>query len=761
MAKQSFGLFDPPPQIISSQSNQDKTIVLDPTELYDIPLDYIPITTDVEWIEFFGVSPSPCWVKGEQLCKWAEAWLRAWNKMDANIEIKQDPAVKLADLFGSLPLPQEWTDKKQLLNLATRLDSYPQDNPIAYLLADITDSDRQIWQSKDPSIQHLAAWLAIQVPQECKPLEQVWQQQFQDGDLAIYYQTQDKLLLLRRWLGIAKPILTDLGKYEFPVPDFLTEEFDSFWEEQIYRSEGRVLDKVMPYKVAGMERIANCAYNVFTNRPNWMTKERKTKVAAFLPHRQKQELGDRQSPPEPQPLDLNASPKEALTWVTENYLPFRRWEIVIDQPPLEQRISDRLADSFVEWMLLHYPEMKIDSVENSALNYSVASKVANLCQQSPVLWVVVDGLSWLDHIELLSFLTKNHQLAVETYIEPRFSILPTKTEYAKWSLYTQLLPSDSSWVADAGKAFPKMGMGKRYTDSRIAELRQDLREGKLNLYCWDTEQFDKLHHTEKDWQHLYKVKRPTTLEGIAREIQSFVEEYPHPEILRVAIASDHGQIMGVSEQITNCPPGLEPQGRIAIGKTDDPRFVVLERERYGLPHDISIVRGSASLDSFSYTTNKKIIGSHGGLFPEEVVVGVSVLRKSVQRRPVIIVCCGEGKPGQSAELEVTIDNSNSVPLTDLYLFIKELPSFDSGKALEQIIPSHQKVTFKVTIPKVPELPPPYAVDRLSLSGELTFQFSHAEAGSANLASDSTITVNQMFISHGFNIDEFLRSSSLQ
>ncbi|MDF5726094.1 MAG: hypothetical protein PUP91_37755 [Rhizonema sp. PD37] len=752
MAKQSFGLFDPPPQTNSSQSNQDKLIVLDPTELYDIPRDYIPITTDVEWIRFFGVSSSPCWIQGERLCKWAEAWLRAWNKMDTNIEIKQDPSLKLAALFAPLPLPQEWTDKKQLLNLATRLESYPQDNPIAYLLADITDSDRLLWQSQEPSIQHLAAWLAIQVPQECKPLEQVWQYQFQEGELVNYYQTEDKLLLLRRWLGIAQPILTNLGEYELPVPDFLTEEFDKFWSEQIYRSEGKVLDQVIPYKVAGMERIANCAYNVFTNRPTWMTKDRKTKVAVFLTHLQKQELSDRQSIPEPQPLDLNASPNESLTWVTENYLPFRRWEI-INQISSEQRKSERLANSFVDWMLLHYPEMKVDSVENSFLNYSVASKVGNLCQRGPVLWVVVDGLGWLDHIELLTLLTKNNQLAVETDMAPRFSILPTKTEYAKWSLYTQLLPSDSSWVADAGKAFSKMGMGKRYTDRRIAELRQDLGEGKLNLYCWDTEQFDKLHHTERDWQHLYKVKRPNTLEGIAREIQSFVEEYPNPELLRVAIASDHGQIMGTSQQITHCPPEIEPQGRIAIGKTDDPQFVVLERSRYGLPHDISIVRSSASLGSFSYTDKKKIIGSHGGLFPEEVVVGVSVLRKSIQRVPVIIFCRGEGEPRQSGEIEITIDNPNLVSLTNLCLYIQELPSFCFGKPLERQIPANQQVRFKLTIPEVPELPPDEG-DRLLLSGKLTFQFANAEVGSTNLAPDSTITINDIFRS-GFNIDEFM------
>lgn len=501
------------------------------------------------------------------------------------------------------------------------------------MLADITETNEQIWL-KEPSIQNLAAWLTIQVPQECRPLEQVWQHQFKGHYLATYYQTEDKGLLLRRWLGITQPVITELDKYPLSMPEFLLQEFNLHWEEQMYRTEGKVLDTLTPTKVAGMEQIAICAYKVLSNRPNWVTKVRETKVAAYLSHQQKIELSDRQPPPQPPLLTLDASPKQALTWATEDYLPFRRWEIAIHQPAFEQRISDRAADSFVEWILKHYPKMKVDSVDHSYLNYSVASLVRNLCSEGSVLWVVVDGLGWLDHRELLSLLTKNRQLAVETYMKPRFSILPTKTEYAKWSLYAQLLPNDSSWTNEAGKAFPKIGMGERYTDYRRAELRQDLKKGKHKLYCWDTEQFDELHHTERDWQHLYKVKRPHTLEGIAKEIQSFVEEYPTPDLLKIVIASDHGQILGTSEQITYSPEGLEAKGRMAIGKTDDPRFVVLECDRYSLPHDISIIRNSASLGAFSYTTNKKIIGSHGGLFPEEVVVGVSVLRTSVQRRPV-------------------------------------------------------------------------------------------------------------------------------
>ncbi|WP_315791367.1 hypothetical protein [Fischerella sp. JS2] len=722
-------------------------IVLDPTELYDIPPDYIPITTEVEWIQFFGVTNSRYWVRGKRLCDWAEAWLRAWNKTDAIMEIKLHPRRRFTALFDTVPVPEEWTDA-QLLILLAKLDSYPQ-NPVAHLLAEIT-GEEQIWFAQ-PAISHLAAWLAMQVPQEYRLLELVWQRQFQKHELATYYQTDDKLSLLRRWLGIATPVIPDLGKYPLPIPDFLYEEFDAYWEELLYNTEGKILENIIPTQVAGMERIAKIAHKVLQNRPHWINKVRETKVTPYLKHQQQLELGN-QSPPQSLPID--ASPTEALEWVTQNYLPFRRWEIIVKQPSLDQRISDHLADSFVNWMLQHYPQMTLDSVENSYLNYSVAAKVQNLCRESPVLWVVVDGLGWLDHLELLSYLTQNHQLALETQLQPRFSILPTKTEYAKWSLYAQLLPSDVTWAADAGKAFAKMGIGRRYTDRKIDQLYNALQKKTHKLYCWDTDIFDNLYHSQIDWQSLYTLDRPHTLEGIAKKINYCLQQYPKPEELRIVIASDHGQVMGTQDKISHCPPELEPKGRMAIGKTDDPRFVVLECDRYNLPHDISIVRNAASLGAFSYTNTKQIIGCHGGLFPEEVVVGVSVLRKSIQRAKVYISCRGEGKSRQPGELEITIDNPNSVPLTNLCLYIPELPAFNSGKSLEQQIPANQRIHLRITIPEVPELPPSHERNYLSLCGELTFRFANLEPGSTALASDSQLKINQLF-SSGFNIDEFL------
>ena len=262
------------------------------------------------------------------------------------------------------------------------------------------------------------------------------------------------------------------------------------------------------------------------------------------------------------------------------------------------------SETFVEWLLEHYPKLKLDPVRNSSLNYSVASMVQEFCKTEPVLWVVVDGLGWLDHEELLRYLTRQNKLKVERTLQPRLSILPTKTEYAKWSLYTQLPPNDSFWEENAdARGFPVMVegeafTGERYTDNNRHRLIEDLKSKKHQLYCWDTTRLDKVYHSERNWKNLYQVQRPQVLEWIAKDILYFLDEYSESEQLRVVIASDHGQLMGESEQLKNLPPEWNLKGRAARGKIDDPRFVVLEAQKFSLPYDISVVKNSATFLAF-------------------------------------------------------------------------------------------------------------------------------------------------------------------
>lgn len=767
-AEKSIGatLFDRLPLTSSPQSwlGRDivsgKAVVLDPTGLYLPPAGCLEIRTEVEWIQSFFQSDSLYWVTGKglqakRLCDWTREWLRVWDRLDYVLEEKQNPRDRLQRLFGSIPIPEEWTEQ-QILQIATAIDTYPSENPVAHLLADLIDGERQLW-FESPSTRHLAQWLSVQVPDFYKPLERIWQNQVvkDAAELADYYQKEDKLQLLRQWTGIVQspPKIKALGHYPLPIPQFLTTEFQSFWERQILSAEGEAIDKLAPNQQPGMEQIAPLAYKILKARPSWITSERKRKLSSYLKYQELHELDNLQPPSQPTPLGLESSAKEAMQWVTDQYLPFRRWDIAINASETRPSVSDRLADSFVNWILKHYPDLRFAS---SILNYSAAALVQDLCQEHPVLWVVVDGLGWLDHQELLAYLTRNGSFSIETALQPKISILPTKTEYAKWSLYAQLLPSDPSWVPEAKKGFPKSILGKRYTDGEHEQgkLNRDLRKNAHQLYCWDTEKLDKLYHKQQDWQNLYQVQRPHVLEGIARDIEYCVKQYPNPEQLRIVIASDHGQMLGAVEQLSNCPEGLDLKGRMAIGKTNDPRFVVLDAERYGLPHDLSVVRGAACLNAFSYTEKNEIIGSHGGLFPEEVLVGVSVLRPFTARLPIQVICYGEGDAGRNGDLILTIDNSNTVPLTKLCLYINELPSLKTGYSLEIVIPAGQKVQAQIPIANYPELPPNHEGKQLALTGELRFQFADVEGGTASLDAESRLNVKQLFIS-GLDIDEFL------
>lgn len=731
-------------------------VVLDPTELYDVPQGFVVIASELDWMQYFGREERSYWVKGNFLCQWTREWLQVRGKTDAVLEEKQDPRSRLESLFQRYEreVPAEWS-ATEIVRLVTKLDSFNSRNPIAELLTEAT-GDRDVWFGT-PSAEHLAKWLNLQVPDAIIPFEQLWQKQVSqtESKLADYYNISNKLQFLRQWIGITEPTIAELGNYPFlTVPEVLSVEFEHLWELKICQSDASILNKLTPNQI-GLERILGIANRFLTQQPQFIVREQIEKLP-YAP-KQRSELLNLMPPIIPEPLSIKALPEEALQWATERYLPYRRWEIVVKRAPIGERLSDVIAASFEDWMLLHYPNLKVDAVDNSYLNYNVAYLVVQLCQKHPVLWVVVDGLGWLDHIELLQYLKESTNFVEQTSIESRFSILPTKTEYAKWSLYSQLPCNDSDWQQDLSKVFPKLGIGARYTDLRDNRLYEDLRQSKHKLYCLDTEQLDKLYHSERDLDSLHSFKRKDVLKQIADQISYCIEQYPRSSDLKVVIASDHGQILGDSILINDYPPELSAKGRMAIGRTDDPRFAVLDADRYGLPHDISIVRGAGCLGAFNTTTSGDAIGTHGGLFPEEVAIGVSILTQHKIYSQVFVTCQGEGKAKQAGKLTVVIDNKlNNAAISELCIYINEIAELQYGKKFGRAVDGGQKKVFPVTVGSYPELPVLHSSDHLKLTGYLTYRFGNNVPQNANLSSESAIKIEQMFVS-GMEggIDEFL------
>lgn len=755
----AFNLFELPSLERQASPNSEKPIVLDPSKAY--PADtsrYTVIDTETDWMRHIGISNTPYWVRGKVLCDWTEDWLRCWNRTHQIAEIKHSPRERLVDLLHPVVVPADWNEQ-QCLAVVMNLEQY-ETNSIAKLLAELTKSDPSVWLDA-PSLENLAKWLEIEVPQEACILEKAWQAQRSKSALTSFYQTPDKQQLLKQWIGIADPKLSKLGSYplsDVPLP--LKAEFEAFWERELCRTHGSILDNLNFSTQPAPKRVAEIVYKVLQQHPGFITSERHKHLKGYIAYPQYEELTQYQRPPEPQPLCLDASASDALQWVTDNYLPLRRWETNSVNLPSEKKVCDRLAASFEEWILRHYSDLTTEKAASSWLNYNVGYHAEELCLQEPVFWVVVDGLGWLDHQALLALLTEQKQLQLERGLEPRFSILPTKTEYAKWSLYSQRRPNHESWKPDAGEGFKAneflMQNGKRYTDNDVVKkrLQKDLQSGSQQLYCWDTDRFDKLFHDEVDWEELYTVKRSRELRAIADDILRFVDLHPQKEHLQVVIASDHGQLMGISDKLSNIPEGLEPKGRMAIGKAEHPQLAILDRARFDLPHDISIIRGPSSFSSFSYGDDKSIIGCHGGLYPEEVVVGFSVLRRSVKRAPVIVKCSGEGRPGEPSFLKIEIYNPNPLVLEDLKITVPQLGALQSGQALEGIIEPKKTQLIEVSILKWPELPPSHEGKSLSLTGELEFRYRSAELASVELDKDSAIEVNQIFSSGIQGLDDF-------
>ena len=765
------------PITLPLQTPEKFTVTLDPTDIYQIPKGYQAIATELEWLQYFHVqeleAPQHYWISGAYLCNFTRKWLELHDLSHTIAAEKQEPIVYLQSLLGDAINLTQWQSPpldNYLHSLCDRLSHYqiakPKANPVIELLANITEN-HQIW-TDTPSISHLAQWLLINVHEDFQPFEKYWQQVISQSTdnpkLAAAYIVEKKQEFLRNWIGLDSSssliddLIDDLGEFPLVIPVQLVKELTNHWQQKILESEGKILDTISP-DLPNIQQVINLAYDLSIKHPELIVSDRihrlpysvsqRNKLISLLP----QDL--------PQELNLNSSVIEAMNWATEQYLPFRQWELTVAKKTIRERESDRLGESFAHWLYQQYPNLKTQAVADSPLNYSAAHLVTQLTKNHPVLWVVVDGLGWLDHRELLQYLTESNlsqnKLKLEMELSPRISILPTKTEYAKWSLYTQLPCDRSDWSPEMAKAFPQMGIGDYYTDDSCTRLYADLRNAKHSLFCWDTIKFDKIYHKARDWDSLYQVTRVSTLRELANDIHYCIRQHPQPERLKVVIASDHGQLMGEVPLLPNPPLDVNGSGRIAIGRTEDSRCFVLGAKAFGLPEDISVPKNGSCFSTFQRTSQGMGLGLHGGLFPEEAIVGVSVLSQSVERTPVIITISGTGKAKQKGKLTVTIDNrANAIGIKDIYLTINQLPELSAGKSIARQL-SNRKESYSLDI-IFPELPPNSKNTdvKYHLSGELQYSFADGDTAKVALPYTSTITVTQIYTS-GFvgGLDEFL------
>lgn len=728
--------------------------ILDPTEIHPAPEGWQIIESEAQWLRDAQRQGGRFWVRGRFLCDWTRQWLKGWEMETAIDGVKAPPREELCRTLALENVPATLSER-EALDLATKLAALPADRQAARFLAQETGHEA-VWLGS-PSRSHLAEWLQVEVAEPYKFIEQVWQRRLADeseGRLKGCYLTEDKSALLRQWLGLEPAASIGLGSFPLAIPALLAKEFDDLWTRRIIESEGRVLDALRPHEQAGMERISETAHKVFLANPRWLSRERLNVLSGHLNESAWQDLMGRIPPPLPRSLAVSATVAEALQWAIEQYLPYRAWEVRYGR---NRELSLQLAGSFEEWVCERYPPLKTDAADGSPLNYSVNALVRSLSSGAPVLWVVVDGLGWLDHLRLLAIFSDKTSLRLVQPLTPKISILPTKTEYAKWSLYAELLPASEHWKADAGDGFKFVGWAGRYTDGQFNRLVNEIAEGQRRVYCWDSTTLDELYHAGHNWDYLQATGIPNALGKIAAQIEYLVNRHPQTAEMKVVICTDHGQMLGSPQH--GEAVAAEVSGRMGKGEIDDDRFLNLPRGRFGLPHDIFVARGDAC---YSNTESGRGLAAatHGGLLPEEVIAGVSVLQKNVTRLPVIVTCAGEGTAGRPGTLKLWIRNANPVPLHDVTIYLDQIAELRAGKSVSDAVPANGDRTIALTIGQTPA--PEINADadapgsRVALSGRIIFKFSGVESGEAEISgAESVFTVSQIFQSGGMEIDEFL------
>src|SRR5262249_2804832 len=152
--------------------------------------------------------------------------------------------------------------------------------------------------------------------------------------------------------------------------------------------------------------------------------------------------------------------------------------------------------------------------------------------------------------------------------------------------------------------------------------------------------------------------------------------------------------------------------------------------------------------------------THGGLLPEEVVIGVSVLQKAVTRLPIIVTCIGEGTAGKPGNLKIKNHKPNPAPVHEVTIYLHQKKGLRARKKEGKVIKanSHEEIELSIVRTPIPELKADTQGpgNMVNLSGRVVFRISGVEPAEATISkANSVFKVNQIFQSGGIDIDEFL------
>lgn len=637
----------------------------------DAPLHdgYILVASEVEFLQL-SLSNNNIQVKGENLCKWAEAFCTGRS---IHFRILESPILEIQDMCPGIEV--ENAEKIYKLIGQKNFDTLSRPITVSSILTAIYPL--KLW-IEDPSYVHAADWLLwlleVKPPIFLRTLFlfkcEEWQANAFGLDKRVYSATdaETALITIQRWVGLIEDSsYQSLKGFPRPIPDTIQNDARKKWKHLLIETHGFYLRESLTVSLHPQIKaiLVEEAYQYFKRRKQDITQEIFELLSPFLGWQEQKELQSLLPPEIISPMPRTS--KEILEWFKNSYFPYRRWQYGNGDKHIQAEV-DKYARDFGIWYLSSYPEAISSGNLKNLLSFSKIVETTRNSKNYVTLIVVLDGLHAGD-AQTLVVKIKQKVLRLSIIEENLvFTALPTVTEFCKPALFAGVPPNVSDTVSPIGVIIPeKEDPLLRLNESHLGDV-----------FLWRVQQPDSSYH-EKGREALVLRKVEGELEKIVKDISEIVERVQTRYPLQIIITTDHGRLIDSSQRKVPTPEGMTSHGRAAWGKFDidfgGNEFVIVENlayikgERYGMKYNFAVLLNG---DTFLMSDGKsgKENFPHGGVYPEEVIIPwITFIRDHVAPE-VKIKISGRSIAGSSGNMLVTISNYADIEISLTNLIVR-------------------------------------------------------------------------------------------
>jgi len=670
---------------------------LDPEGHAVLPEGCIEILTEMDFMRHAADTNTKLLIRGEHLCAWAERYY-AGRGIQVQFVISQvDLLIRICPSLNKAQAVEIWSQYG--VKLGGSLDEMTQID----LLERIYPGP--IW-SAQPSLEHFAdflLWVWNNHPGELiqpliKQQADVWEQN-SPGAVRLPYELAanptEALNILDSWLGITPSKTWQyLGAFPRPLPPALVDRALETWQQEMIRSEGRLYARLrernLPYKLHRL--AAHEAAQYYLSHPVLLTSSLAESLLPHLDAMTQEKL--RRVVPADIPASFPQDGNRVLHWVAQEYLPYREWQIQVGDEKSGQLIAD-LAAQFAQWYLDIYPGMLLGGELHQQLGFHKISSLACNPGSEVTLIIILDGLNLIDARELGNRIRERIPGLQCQQSSSAFTPLPTVTDYCKPPLKTGVAPHLTKTAPIIGQEFS----GRRSPSDQLNAAQPG------QIFIWSMDEPDKTYHQIAD-PSITRRNVEGQLDNIVAKLEDVVSEVNPGLPLKIIITSDHGRLLTISARNIPVPEGMTSHGRAAWGKTSNQypasgymiqgNLVYLHAERFGLPNEVVM-----PLDESTFLTSDGKSGneaySHGGLYPEEVVIPWQEYVRYIVRPKLDAIVRGSGQSAARGTLELEVINSSLSPLWVETLEILAADQTLGTVKIDQEIGAHDKISAQIQV----------------------------------------------------------------